>query len=510
LFAGKFPCIITADVFHDYAEGALPVYDVLIIGAGVIGCAVAEHLSGYTGKIAVIDRADDVSQGASKANSGIVHAGFDAEPGTEKARLNVKGAAMFPLLCERLGIAYGVPGALVLGFTPEDRQELERLLANSAANGVPGCRILDAGEVTALEPGINPAVTCALFAPASGIVSPYELTCALADTARVNGAEFLLDTAVSDLSCSEGSWLARTSRGDLRARAVVNCAGVGAESLHNRISSRHITITPRRGEYYLLDRTYGQTFAMTIFQVPNAMGKGVLVSPTTHGNLLLGPTAEDITDGLDTATTRAGLDAVLEKVRLTWDKAVLRDAITSFSGIRAHEAGGDFIIGAVEGAPDGAFEAVGIDSPGLSAAPAIGEELGLWIAYSLGLQKRGDVRTVSPLPKPFRDMTTEERRIAYLNNPAYGRIVCRCEQVTEAEILYAIRRPVGARSIDGVKRRARAGMGRCQGGFCSARVLEILSRELRLPPQDITKCGGDSRILACTLQEMAREARGND
>lgn len=491
-------------MFH--FKGEVRMYDVLIIGAGVIGCSIAARLAEYTGNIAVIDREEDVSDGASKANSGIVHAGYDAMPGSEKARLNVKGAAMYPALCARLNVPYGQPGALVVAFSQEEEQELHKLLRQAGENGVQGCRVLAGEEARQKEPNLSPLVTAALYVPSSGLVSPYELTCALADSARENGADFLLDTCVTSLSKQGGEWVAVTDRGEYRARAVVNCAGVGAGALHNMMSTRKVQIIPRRGQYYLLDRSETPAFNMTVFQVPTRLGKGVLVSPTTHGNLLLGPTAEDIGDGLDTMTTRPGLSEVLDKAKKTWPGVSLRTVITTFSGVRAHEKDGDFIIGAVEGAPEGAFEAIGIESPGLSAAPAIGEEMGDWVAWYLGLGKRGDYRAPTPLPKPFHRMNDRERAAAFERDPAYGRIVCRCEQVTEAEIRFAIRRPVGARSVDAVKRRTRAGMGRCQGGFCSARVMQILHEETGIPLTHITKMGGRSAVL---LGELGDVQEGN-
>lgn len=484
------------------------MYDAIILGAGIIGCAVAQQLSKYNGSVAVIDRAEDVSDGASKANSGIVHAGFDALPGSNKARLNVKGAKMYPQLAKALGVPYAQPGALVLGFTQEDEQTLRALLRQAQANGVEGCELLSREQVLALEPNVSPEVTCALHAKTSGLVSPYEMVCALADSAAENGVSFIFDTCVQTLSYQDGVWTVRTDKGDYTARAVVNCAGVGAGELHNAISSKKISIIPRRGQYYLLDHNATPPFTRTMFQCPTKMGKGVLISPTTHGNTLLGPSAEDIGDGLDTMTTREGLDFVMDKCRLTWQKVNLRNVITTFSGVRAHEAEGDFIIGAVEGAPEGAFEAVGIESPGLSAAPAIGQELGDWVAYWAKLPQKTDFIEPTPQPKPFRTMTEQEKRDAYASNPDYGRVVCRCEQVTEAEIRRAIRRPVGARSIDAVKRRTRAGMGRCQGGFCSPRVAELLCQELGIPLTEVTKCGGNSKLLAGTIQDIAKEARG--
>ena len=487
------------------------MYDAIVIGAGVVGCAVAQQLSRYDGKLLVIDRMEDVVDGASKANSGIVHAGFDAHPGTEKARLNVKGAKMYKKLANQLGVPYGQPGALVLGFSEEDRKTLENLLAQAVANDVEGCRIVEHDEILKMEPNTNPDVVCALYAPTSGLVSPYEMTCALADSAAENGAEFKLSNPVLEIKpTSDGNWLVITERDEYKTRAVVNCAGMGSGILHNMISTRKVKLIARRGEYYLLDHMAEIPFTMTMFQCPTKMGKGVLVSPTTHGNILLGPTADDIDDGYDVATTRQGLDDVLAKVRLTWKNVNLRQVITTFSGIRAHEEHGDFIIGKVEGAPAGAYEAVGVESPGLSAAPAIGQELGDEVAAFLGLKKDEGWKEPTPLPKTFRTMTDEERAEAYAKDPEYGVLVCRCEQVTEAEIRAAIRRPVGARSIDGVKRRTRAGMGRCQGGFCSPRVMEILCEELGVSPLDITKCGGESKLLVGTLHQIAKEARPDE
>lgn len=478
--------------------------DILIIGAGVTGCAVARVLSRYEASVTVIDRGADVAEGASKANSGIVHAGFDAQPGTLKARLNVEGARMYPALCEELGVPYSQPGALVLGFDEADRATLETLERQGRENGVP-VRLIERDEVLAMEPNTNPEVVCALYAPTSGLTSPYELTFALADHAALNGVRFRLNEEAEGVVRGQGGlWHVTTDKDEHTCNILVNCAGVGAATLHNMMSGDLLRIVDRRGQYYLLDRMAALPFAMTMFQCPTRMGKGVLVSPTVHGNLLFGPSAEDIDDELDTATTAEGLRFVLDKCRLTWPGASTRGTITNFSGIRAHEEKGDFVIGAV-GGQENAYEAVGIESPGLSAAPAIGELLGSQIAREQGLARKAE--TVPPVPrkKPFREMTTEERAEAVAENPLYGNLVCRCEVVTEAEIREAIRRPVGATSIDGVKRRTRAGMGRCQGGFCSPRVCEILSEELHIPMTEVTKCGGESRLLTGTIGDAMKE-----
>ena len=477
--------------------------DILIIGAGVAGCAAARELSRYTAGVTVLERGWDIAEGASKANSGIVHAGYDAVPGTLKAKLNVEGAALYPALCAELGVPYSACGALVVGFSEEDRETLGELLARGVANGVAGLRIIGREEALALEPNLNPEVLCALLVPTSGIVSPYEMTCALADDAALNGVSFRFGVSVTAVSrAEEGGFLVETDGDAWRCRILVNCAGTSSAELHNMLSPAKKKIIFRRGQYYLLDRPVSAPFSRTIFQCPTKMGKGVLVTPTVHGNVLLGPSAEDIPDALDTATTQEGLDFVVEKVRLTWPGVSLRTNITNFSGVRAHEESGDFSAGRTEGCPD-AYEAVGFESPGLSAAPALGRYLAEMIASDQGLVRKTETVPFPVRSVPFREMSPEEQAEAVRRNPLYGNIICRCETVTEAEIVAAIHRPVPARSIDAVKRRVRAGMGRCQGGFCSPRVAAIISREAGIPLQDVTKNGGRSWLLTGTLTEMA-------
>ena len=477
----------------------------LLIGAGVTGCALARVLSRYDAQITVLDRGADVAEGASKANSGIVHAGFDAHPGTMKAKLNVEGATMYPALCRELGVPYGQPGALVIGFDEDDRKTLETLVRQGEENSVPGVRLIEREEILAMEPNTNPQVLCALYAPTSGLTSPYELTFALADHAALNGVTFRMNEEVTQVrQDEEGLWHVQATSGEYTCRVIINCAGVGSAAIHNMMSDDKREIINRRGQYYLMDRIAPLPFTMTMFQCPTRMGKGVLVSPTVHGNILLGPSAEDIPDPQDVSTTAEGLAFVLEKSKLTWPAASPRGTITNFSGIRAHEAKGDFIIGAVKGRTN-AYETVGIESPGLSSAPAIAELLGKQIAQEQNLAKKADYKPAKRLPKPFHAMSNEERAAAVAVDPLYGRLVCRCEVVTEAEIRAAIRRPVGATTIDGVKRRTRAGMGRCQGGFCSPRVAEIIAEELGIPMTEVTKCGGASRLLTGTIQDAMKE-----
>ena len=479
--------------------------DVIIIGAGVVGCAVARRLAGYKLNTVVLEKAEDVSCGASKANSGIVHAGFDAVPGTVKAYYNVKGANMYPALTKELGVPYRQNGSMVLAFTEEDLPMLKTLYERGVKNGVKGLKLLSREETLQLEKNVNGDVQGAMLAETAGIVSPYEMTIAMAYHAAQNGVRFIFDAPVSGVSRMEdGRYLVNTAKGIFSAACVINCAGVYSADIHNMLSESKLHITPRRGEYYLLDHTVKCPFEHTMFQVPGKMGKGVLVTPTAHGNTLLGPSADNVEDPDNTATTAQGLAFVLDKCRLTWKEANVRSNITTFAGIRAHEDGDDFVIGQI-GENPGAFEAAGIESPGLTAAPAIGEELGDMAAVYMKAEKKEMLPAV-PLLRHFSDMTDEERAAACAANADWGRIVCRCEQVTEAEILDALHRPVPARSVDGVKRRTRAGMGRCQGGFCSPRVMELISRETGIPFGKITKCGGNSVMTVGTLQEFAKEA----
>ena len=478
-------------------------YDVLIVGAGVTGCSVARALSRYEGSVAVLDRAFDVAEGASKANSGIVHAGFDAKPGTLKARLNVEGAKMYPAMCRELGVPYSQPGGIVIGFTPEDRVTLEKLVEQGRQNDVEGVCLLEREQVLALEPNLNPEVSCALYAPTSGLTSPYELTFALADHAALNGVQFLLGREVVAVErTQDGLWQVTTQQEVYTCKILVNCAGVGSAKIHNMMSDDKRTIIPRRGQYYLLDRSAKLPFTTTVFLCPTKMGKGVLVSPTVHGNLLLGPSAEDIPVEKDVSTTADGLAFVLEKCKLTWPGVTVRGNITNFSGIRAHEAQGDFVIGKVA---ENAYETVGIESPGLSAAPAVAKMLEELMVKEQGLQAKAAFLPPVVRKKPFHDMTDAERAEAVRENPLYGNLVCRCEVVTEAEIREAVRRPVGATTVDGVKRRTRSGMGRCQGGFCSPRVMEILAEELGVPMTQITKSGGGSYLLTGSVCEALKE-----
>lgn len=472
--------------------------DVIIIGGGVSGCASARELSRYQADILVLDKEEDVCCGTSKANSAIVHAGFDAPAGSRMAALNVAGSRRMPTLAKELDFAYQQCGSLVVCLSEEDRPALQKLYENGLTNGVEGLRIVERDELLAMEPNISDDAVAALWAPTGGIVCPFGLTYAFAENAATNGVQFQFDTEVERIEAIPGGWRLQTNRGPLEARCIVNAAGVHADELHNQVSDDTMTIVPRRGDYFLLDHTAADHVHHTIFQLPGKYGKGVLVSPTVHGNLLIGPTANDIDNKEDTATTAAELDEVRAKAGLAVKDLPLRQTITSFAGLRAHELRHEFFL--QEAAP-GFVDCAGIESPGLSASPAIGQAVAELVQSILHLPENPDF---NPRRKGILDPKTlsfAERTALVQKNPAYGQIICRCETVTEGEIVDAIHRVPGARSLDGVKRRTRAGMGRCQAGFCSPRVLEILARELGVPQEEITKCGGDSRLIVGTNKD---------
>ena len=482
------------------------MYDVIIIGAGVTGCAVARYLSRYQGSALVLERAEDVCCGTSKANSAIIHAGFDAAHGSLMAKMNVQGNRMLPELAKELDFPFRRNSSLVVCMSEEDMHRLLALYENGVKNGVEGLEIVDAQRLHELEPNVSKNAVAALWAPTGGIVCPFNMTIALAENANANGVDFRFNTKVTGFTRGEEGWTVHTEQGDFQTRYVVNAAGVYADVLHNMVSARKLHITPRRGDYCLLDRQVGGFVSHTVFQLPGKLGKGVLVSPTVHGNIIVGPTAIDIKDRDGTNTTAAGLEELIAKAGISVDNLPIRQTITSFAGLRAHEDHHEFVIGEAEDAP-GFVDCAGIESPGLTSAPAIGLTVAELLREKLGLRKKEDfIATRKGLLDP-KSLTKEAYQALIRKNPAYGQIICRCEQVTEGEIIDAIRRPLGARSLDGVKRRTRAGMGRCQAGFCSPRVMEILARELGVSQAEITKCGGASRLIVGVNKDSLEEVR---
>ena len=464
------------------------IYDAIVIGGGAVGCATARELSRYDLRLALCEKDEDVCAGTSKANSAIVHAGFDAVPGTKKAHFNVAGSRMMEGLSRELDFSYRRNGALVLCFNEKDLPRLEELRERGEKNGVEGLRIVSGDELHALENALSPEAVAALYAPTSAIVCPFGMTIALAENAAQNGVEFFLDSPVTSIVRRDGLYEIT--------------AGVYSDTLHNMVCEHKLSIVPRSGEYCLLDKKDGHLVERTVFQLPGKFGKGVLVTPTVHGNLLIGPTAVDRSDKEATNTTSGGLAYATEMAGRSVPNLPMRDTITSFCGLRAHLEGDadDFIIGE---SADGFFDAVGIESPGLSSAPAIGQYLAQCVAQKLdATEKLTFVPTRKDIPH-LRELPLEERQALVRENAAYGNIICRCEQISEGEIVDAIHRVPGARSLDGVKRRVRAGMGRCQGGFCTPRVMEILARELGIPQTELTKNGGASRLLAGRTKEEA-------
>lgn len=474
------------------------MYDVIIIGAGVSGCAIARELSRKKGKILVVERAEDVCCGTSKANSAIVHAGYDAKHGTLMAKLNVQGSRMMPKLAKELDFHYENNGSLVVMMSEEDRPALMALYENGLKNGVEQLQILERDALRAMEPNISDNAVAALYAPTGAIVCPFGLTFALAENAAKNGVQFQFDSEVTDVQKIDGGWKVVTAKGTLETKAVVNAAGVYADKIHNMVSSETMTITPRRGDYFLLDQATQGFVKNTIFQLPGKYGKGVLVAPTVHGNTIVGPTAIDIEDKDGTATTQAGLDDVRSKSGIAVKNLPLRQTITSFAGLRAHEARHEFFIGEI--AP-GFVDCAAIESPGLSSAPAIGVMVADIVNGILHLEDNPNFDGTRKGILDPKTLSPEDHAALIQENPAYGNVICRCETITEGEIVDAIHRTPGARSLDGVKRRTRAGMGRCQSGFCSPRVMEILSRELGIPMDQVTKSGGNSKLIVGTNKD---------
>lgn len=469
-------------------------YDAVIIGGGVTGCAVARELSRYDMQVCVLEKEEDVCSGTSKANSAIVHAGHDAVTGSFKARFNVEGNRMMGPLSEELDFEFVRNGSLVLCFDEADMPALKELYEKGVANGVPNLSIISGDEARRMEPNVTDTVVAALYAPTGGIVCPFGLTIALAENACDNGVEFLFGTEVTEIEKTDGGYLLATSQGKITARYVINAAGVYADKFHNMVSETKIHITARKGDYCLLDKEAGSHVSHTIFQLPGVMGKGVLVTPTVHGNLLTGPTAVDIEDKEATATIAAELAEITEKAVRGVKDIPFRQVITSFAGLRAHEDSDDFIIGEPEDAP-GFFDAAGIESPGLTSAPAIGVYLAEQVAEKAKAAKKADWNGHRKGFVRPEQMSKEERAKLIQENPAYGTIICRCEGVSEGEIVDAINRTLGATSLDGIKRRVRQGMGRCQAGFCTPRTMEILARERNMKMEDICKNAPGSQMV---------------
>lgn len=484
------------------------MWDVVIIGAGICGASVAHSLARFQLRVAVLEKGDDVCSGASKGNSAMVHGGFDPEPGTLKALFNVKGNRMFDALCEELEVPFQRSGTLILATNETEMEEVYRLHESGLKNCVE-TMVLDRNALMQRWPQISPDATGGLFCPSGGIVCPYTLVIALCENAADNGVCFFLNSRVVRIERNGGLWRVFTEDSQIYdTRVVINCAGTHAGELNDMVSKDHFQIIPRFGGHLILDRKFFPWVDTTITQVPLPLPsgghtKGMGIMPSVDGTIILGCDVEDRDDLDDTAVTAHSIKYILQYFRSFWKYLPISAAfpefpedgvINAYGGLRPHSDRDDYIIGPAKDAPN-FFNAAGIESPGLTAGPAIGEYLAQLVCECLNPKRKADYKRGRRALKSFRIMSEKERKSAIEQNPDYAKIVCHCELVTEAEIRDSIRRPVGARSINAVKLRTRAGMGRCQGGFCQTRVLEILCEELGLSSLEVTQSGGNSFIL---------------
>ena len=469
--------------------------DVTIIGGGVIGCLTARALSNYVLDICLLERRHDVASGTSKANSGIVHAGFDAHVGSQKAHFNVLGNAMMEQTSRDLHVHFERNGAMLLAFDEAQRETLAEILARGQQNGVPHLSILTGDEARALEPSISKEVVAVLRAETSGIICPYMLTHNAAQNAAENGVDIQRNTSVDSIAWNGEFFVITTNQGIIETKYIINAAGLQADNIARMVGDNSISIIPRRGEYMLMDKQVGGLVSHTIFQTPTKMGKGILVTPTVDGNLLIGPNATDSDDKSNFDTTAEGLDTVFAGAIRSVPTLSKRTVITSFTGLRAVSDDNDFVIGFSETVPN-FLHLAGIQSPGLSAAPAIAQHAADLIGGRIEDIRRNESFNPCIAPSPrITEITMDELHALIQKNPQYGNIVCRCETVSEGEIVDAIQCECGAHDADGIKRRTRAGMGRCQGGFCLSRVVDILARESGQEFADIQKNEDGSYIL---------------
>ena len=472
------------------------MYDVVIVGAGIIGGMLARELSKYQLSVCLLEKENDVAMGASRANSGIIHGGYDPVPGTLKARLNAEGVELLFEAAKELCVPHKRNGSMVCAFSAEEEPTIHELYEQGQQNKIPSLKILTGEEARALEPNLSGAVTKVLYVANAGIICPYDLTISAIGNAMDNGVELYRNFAVCAISREADGFTVTSSSGkQVRSRYLVNCAGGYSDKVAKMAGDDFFTIIPRAGEYMLLDKAEGSRVSHTLFQCPTAEGKGILVSPTADGNLLVGPTAKVVTAPDSTDTTPNGLSEVARLSAKSVPSVNFRQVITSFTGVRASTKGGEFILKPSDRVP-GLVHAGAIDSPGLTCCVSIAKYLtDILKEQGLPLEEKADWNGHRENFHEFRNMSEEEKNAYIQANPAFGKVVCRCETVTEGEILQAIRTNPRATDMDGVKRRTRSGMGRCQGGFCGPYVMELLSRELGIPMEEVTKFGGDSRMV---------------
>lgn len=468
--------------------------DVVVIGGGIVGTAILRELSKYDLKCVLVEKEPDVALGTTKANSAILHAGFDAPTGSLKAITNVRGNKLYHELEKELDLDIKWTGSLVAATTDEEMETLQELLKRGHANGVEGLQILSQEEVLEQEPNLT-TVKGALWAPSAGVCWPFGAAIAFAECAVQNGAEVIRDCRVLGFVKEDGKIVGvETSKGTIAAKYVVNAAGIYADEVAKLAGDDTFTITPRKGEYILFDKTACSSLVYgVVFPTPTKKSKGILVCTTTHGNTFIGPNANEMESKEDLAVTAKGMNEIMTSARKLIPNLPMGAAITQFAGLRAVSSTGDFILGASDKV-ENLYNAAGMQSPGLTAAPAVGEMIAAEIARVSGAAKKADFKAALPKKKVFNHMTNNEKAEAISENNLFGRVICRCETITEGEIVEAINSPVGARTVDGVKRRTRAGMGRCQGGFCGPRVTQILARELNISIPEVLKERADSNM----------------
>lgn len=469
--------------------------DVVIIGGGIVGTAIARELSKYQLDVILIEKQPDVAVGTTKANSAILHAGFDAHPDTLKAKLNVRGNALYHELAEELHLDVKWTGSLVVAKTDEDMVTLKELLERGQLNEVPGLALLTKEEVLLKEPNLSADVKGALWAPSAGIFLPFGAAVAFASNAIRNGVRLFTECPAEKVITEEGKVVGvQTPKGLIRCNYVINAAGVHADDISRLAGDDSFSITPRKGEYILFDRKVGNLVNTVVFPAPSKFSKGILVCPTVHGNIFIGPNAQEIANKEDISTSPTGMSEIIDRAQELLPNLPLREAITQFSGVRAAADCGDFVIRNSE-VVAGLIHAAGIQSPGLTAAPAIAEVVAEILKLNgVELTPKPSFNPHNPKPLVFKELSLAEKQAAIEKNPLYGRVICRCETITEGEIVAAIKGPCGAKTVDGVKRRTRAGMGRCQGGFCGPRVTAILARELDIPVSQVRKESAESYL----------------
>ena len=470
------------------------MYDVIIIGGGIVGALIARELSFYNLSLLLLEKESDVAMGATKANSAIVHAGYDPIPDTLKAKTNVEGNKLYKNLCEELGVPFKRIGAFVLAFNEEELKILMELKERGLKNGVPELYILKREEILSREPNINKDVKYALFAPTSGITNPFLLTINAIENAIENGLSIKLNEEVIDIKKEERFYQVITDKNTYLTKYIINCAGINSDKIIKMLDPDYpFEITPRRGEYLVLDKKAKDFVKSTIFHVPTKKGKGVLITPTVEGNILIGPNAEEIQEREDKSTTLEGLYEVKEKAEKYCENIPFHLVINTFAGIRASSTHKDFF---VEEIPEfkNILHIAGIDSPGITSAPSLAKMALNWLMEKAKITPKKNIKkTINKIS--FKDLSDEEKEKLIKEDPRWGHIICRCEHVSEMEIISAIHSNLPATTLEAIRKRTRAGMGRCQGAFCGYHIMKILSEELNLPLTKITFKGNKSYMV---------------